>query len=245
MNTTACAKCKTPITGCDNHFHDEWEIILQLEGDATAKIGNKDFKISPGTVMVIPPKVIHRNYSTVPFTDMFLQAKYLDFNDVVIINDAENNILTVMNMLHKTMTENENSSSAIADKLTELICLYINRLCNTDRRFPFVNKFKSIMHQNLSNPYFEIDSEIKKLGYHPDYFRRCFKTVTGITPLAYITKLRINQAKILLEQSSFISIANIASNCGFCDSFYFSTCFKRHIGKSPSEYRKSYFSNLW
>ena len=89
---------------------------------------------------------------------------------------------------------------------------------------------------------FDLTGEIEKTGFHPDYVRRCFKAETGKTPLAYLTWLRINKAKQLLVQHIGISIENIAAQCGFLDSFYFSTCFKKHTGMAPMQYRKEMIS---
>ena len=239
MKNIACAKCKNPIRSCDDHTHSGWEIALQLEGVATAKIGGKEYPLTPGTITVVPPGVVHRNYSDTLYSDMFLKSENLDFIDVIVTKDVDNEILTLMNMLHKTVTEKKEHSALIANRITDLICIYINNLNNTDTRFPFVNKFKDIIYQNLSNSEFEINKEIKKLGFHPDYFRRCFKSVTGTTPLDYLTTLRMNQAKTLLEQNNFISVSTVANNCGFKDSFYFSTCFRKHTGVSPREYKNN------
>ena len=60
-----------------------------------------------------------------------------------------------------------------------------------------------------------------------------------MAPLEYLTRLRINQAKTLLVQDNFVSIEDVARNCGFNDSFYFSTCFKKHMGISPLRFRKN------
>lgn len=242
MKKIFCAKCEIPIKSCDTHFHNGWEITLQLEGNATADIGGCEYPLKPGTITVIPPEVVHRNYSDTLYSDIFLQATDLDFNDIIVTQDVDNEVLPLMNMLHKTVTEKKEQYDLIANRITDLICLYINRLSNTDMRFTFVNKFKNLVYRNISNPDFKIDNEIKKLGYHPDYFRRCFKKVTGMTPINYLTMLRINQAKVLLEQSSFISISAVAANCGFNDSFYFSTCFKKLSGISPKEYRNKFIN---
>lgn len=243
MSNVYCAKCKTPIKSCNAHSHGGWEIALHLEGNATAEINKKEYALTPGTIAVIPPGVVHRNYSEEFYSDIFLEAENLDFTDVIVTKDVDNEVLTLMNMLHKTVTEKKEQYRIVAARITDLICLYIKRLCNTDMRFPFVNKFKDIIYQNISNPDFEIDNEIKNLGYNPDYFRRCFKLAIGTTPLAYLTSLRINQAKIMLEQNNYTNITAIANECGFNDSFYFSTCFKKHCGISPKEYRKSFLEN--
>jgi YesN/AraC family two-component response regulator len=240
MNTTLCAKCKIPINYCIPHSHSDWEIVLHISGYATVFIGDKKYTASPGDIMVIPPNTTHSNFSDDYYTDMYMQAKKLDFFDVVFTHDMDDNVLVLMNMLHKTLTEKEFHYSNIADNLTETICSYINKLSRSEHSYQFVNDLKNIIYNNFSNVDFNLTKEIEDLGYNPIYIRRCFKKVMGKPPLEYMTSLRINQAKIFLVQNTFVSIENVAHSCGFNDSFYFSTCFKKHMGIPPLQYRKQH-----
>ena len=110
-------------------------------------------------------------------------------------------------------------------------------------RFPAVEQVKKEIYDNLSNPDFDLASVIFKTGFDKDYFRRVFKKETGKTPLQYLTDIRIIRTKQLLADKKLFSIISIAENCGFSDSLYFSTCFKKHVGCSPSEYRKRITQN--
>ncbi len=77
-----------------------------------------------------------------------------------------------------------------------------------------------------------------------NYFRRTFRKNFGETPLEYLTQLRIANAKQLLTIDSYKSISDVAAQCGFSDSLYFSTCFKKHVGMSPLKYRNLILSNM-
>ena len=70
-------------------------------------------------------------------------------------------------------------------------------------------------------------------------FRRLFFAVYNQTPYTYLQQLRINNAEILLLNTSK-TISDIALQCGFCDVYTFSHAFKKHIGVSPSKYRQIY-----
>jgi len=59
----------------------------------------------------------------------------------------------------------------------------------------------------------------------------------GISPGAYINQLRIQQAFSLLRHTS-LSIAEIASRCGYTDADYFSRVIRRTTGYSPLQFRK-------
>ena len=68
-------------------------------------------------------------------------------------------------------------------------------------------------------------------------FFRCFKAATGTSPIDWLKRERINQAKRLLLESEH-SIAEIADQTGYYDQFYFSRDFKRMTLLSPSAYRE-------
>jgi AraC-like DNA-binding protein len=67
---------------------------------------------------------------------------------------------------------------------------------------------------------------------------RAFRKVTGKSPIDYVVQLRIAKAAELLRNSD-LSVTEISFRCGFNDSNYFSRQFRRVMGRSPREYRRS------
>ena len=65
-----------------------------------------------------------------------------------------------------------------------------------------------------------------------------FRQEFGITIAQYIMEKRIRLAKKRLTETE-APIAEIAESCGFSDLAYFSRCFRKATGLSPSEYRRS------
>ena len=238
MNVVSCAKCDPPLPACFMHTHLNFEVILQLTGTVRSMIGDVEYTLSPGDVVVVPPHVQHNGVSESVYTDIYFQAEELDFSEVTVVHDYDGTLLSLMNLMHRTMTEREANYKKLADSICETIVQYIKKLSSQSVRYPFVNDFKNIVYENLSNTEFHITDQITKMGFHPDYFRRCFKEETGKTPLEHLTDLRIRQAKTLLLQDTFVSVETVAYNCGFTDNLYFSTCFKKHAGISPMQYRK-------
>lgn len=70
----------------------------------------------------------------------------------------------------------------------------------------------------------------------PSGFRNLFRKNMGISPIDYISDLKIQKAQALLTDKS-ISITDIAHNLGFSDAAYFSRFFKKRTGCSPSDVR--------
>jgi AraC-like DNA-binding protein len=68
-------------------------------------------------------------------------------------------------------------------------------------------------------------------------FMRYFRTVTGETFVSYLTRLRLERAAQLLEESA-LSIAEIATAVGFSDQSYFDRVFRRHFGRTPISTRR-------
>ena len=69
------------------------------------------------------------------------------------------------------------------------------------------------------------------------YFCRRFKEITGRTPIAYVNEYRLTKARSLLA-SDESSVSEIATECGFSDSNYFSRLFTKCYGISPLKFRQ-------
>ena len=68
-------------------------------------------------------------------------------------------------------------------------------------------------------------------------FMKVFKKVSGMTFVAHVTRVRINNALRLLRETD-LTIAEIAAKTGFSDQSYFDRRFRQAFGKSPREWRK-------
>ncbi|MCI8455315.1 MAG: AraC family transcriptional regulator [Lachnospiraceae bacterium] len=67
---------------------------------------------------------------------------------------------------------------------------------------------------------------------------RLFKRVTGDTIFSYLQSLRLSRALDLLKED-ILSISQIAYETGFCSASYFIEVFKKRMGQTPLQYRKS------
>lgn len=70
------------------------------------------------------------------------------------------------------------------------------------------------------------------------HLARVFKAATGKTPLTRLTEIRIARAQALLRESD-LSVTAIAGEVGFSAFSHFSQVFRRVVGVSPSDYRRS------
>lgn len=98
-----------------------------------------------------------------------------------------------------------------------------------------INKAKVIMRENIYN---KITPEeiAKNIGISYSSFRRAFKELTGTSPSKYMLELKLNEAKLLLYNTT-LPIKEISYNLNFENPDYFPFFFKKRTGKTPSEYR--------
>ncbi len=83
-----------------------------------------------------------------------------------------------------------------------------------------------------------MDDLAKKAGLSKGYFFRAFKKAFGIAPLSYQQQLRIEAAKTLLKTTS-LRCNEIAYRVGFNDVYFFHRIFKKLVGLTPNQYRKT------
>ncbi|KJJ72415.1 AraC family transcriptional regulator [Clostridium sp. FS41] len=72
----------------------------------------------------------------------------------------------------------------------------------------------------------------------PSYVIKLFNRHLSLSPMAYVSRIRVEAAKEMLLESP-LSIAEIAARTGFQDGFYFSKKFKQLTGMTPRQYRNT------
>ena len=95
-----------------------------------------------------------------------------------------------------------------------------------------VTFFSENYNQNIN-----IDDYAASRGMSVSWFIRNFKKYTGSTPMQFIVGIRINNAQMLLETTTY-SINEISKIVGYDNQLYFSRLFHKWKGYSPREYRK-------
>ena len=100
-----------------------------------------------------------------------------------------------------------------------------------------MTKAKTYIDENYEKE-LTLDSVARKIAISPYYLSKLFKDEIGENFIEYLTRLRINQAKKLLEENRF-SIKEICMLVGYSDPNYFSRIFKKIEGVTPTEYRDS------
>lgn len=78
-------------------------------------------------------------------------------------------------------------------------------------------------------------------GLSKYHFIRLFRMCMGMTPYAYLIRIRMERAEKLLQLGD-MTIQEVAFVCGYNDPLYFSRAFSKHFGLSPTDYRQRFLS---
>ncbi|MDR0810837.1 MAG: helix-turn-helix domain-containing protein [Paludibacter sp.] len=101
----------------------------------------------------------------------------------------------------------------------------------------FLNKAIELVHNNLSESAFSIDTLANRLFMSRSTLHRRIKKITGLTPNDFILMMRLEKSIEYLNEDKY-SIAEISTMVGFETPSYFSKSFKKRYGKSPISYKR-------
>ncbi len=77
----------------------------------------------------------------------------------------------------------------------------------------------------------------ERVHMHPNYFGNLFKKKTGVSYLAYLTGVRMEKAKELLDNPN-LKVYEVCQIVGYYSPKHFSKVFKKHVNMTPNEYRE-------
>lgn len=229
------------VRSCSKHIHNDYEIILCMSGSATSIIDGKTRTVDENCITLLSPMVPHGIADGKDYGDLYIRldsCPILTQRSMYVTGNTDI-IKTLATTLCAIWVQKEDNYKTICDGLLQVIYDLIVNLTEKKNKFDFVDKFKNILSVNFANPDFSIAAESAKIGLNADYLRQCFKADTGITPLEYLTNIRLEQAKRYLKYEKSYSVSEIAYLCGFSDPYYFSRCFKKHMKVSPKEYKNA------
>lgn len=101
----------------------------------------------------------------------------------------------------------------------------------------FVKQAIEVITDHLDESEFGKEDFAKEMGVSTSLLFKKIKSLTGVSIVDFIKKVRMEQALKLLKNPS-LSIGDISFRCGYSTVGYFSTVFKKYFGKTPSECRK-------
>ena len=153
-------------------------------------------------------------------------------------------LLSLMKMLLREIDAREDGCEMVCQDLTEVLLVRIVRMASVSLRLtapPAESKECATAKRYIDENYSEsitLDKLAEIAHVNKYYLSHSFKNEYNFSPIDYLMKRRITEAKALLTSTDF-SLTQIAEQIGFGSLPYFSKCFRKVEGTSPNEYRKS------
>ena len=147
------------------------------------------------------------------------------------------------------LNSSRSSSPAIIKRLTEVLAIELIENVEQKRAqgedafwHPStgnrqVAKALDLLHQDFQKDW-TLEGLSREVGCSRSVFAESFRSVTGVTAMAYLTSIRINRAITLIEGGS-TSLSEVAHMVGYQSEAGFSRAFLREIGVTPGHFRTS------
>ena len=248
----------------DSH-QNEYEIHYIVNGELNWWVEETDYVLRSGTVLVIAPNERHgsRSGALEPCEHFWLRISIEDGKSLPGLSPPENQSLSdafqslerrafiVSPLVHTAFAQlveehiNPDTHSVTTCRATlhSLLVSIVRDYKKAEDRDDYLEISNSIeastlsIKDNLSNP-----PTIKQLANEAQVseagFRKRFRNEIGCSPLDYINRRRVEEAKRLMHLGN-PNIKEISHNLGFSSRQYFSTVFKRVTGVSPGGFLKN------
>ena len=100
----------------------------------------------------------------------------------------------------------------------------------------FLTRTINFIAEQIETNSVNVDALAAQMALSTTQFRYHLKEITGETPQSYITNIRMQKARYLLDTQAELSIFEVALRCGYDDQSSFTRAFKRFFGITPSDY---------
>lgn len=138
------------------------------------------------------------------------------------------------NEILKITPQSERNASAL---VYQILCSAMGTVAEKPAGCAFSDKCIELIRGNLTNPQLNVDWLANRLKKDRSVLSRLFKQETGMTPVKYISALRLQHALSLLRTEE-MNVYEIAAQCGYAETGYFCRVFKNQMHMSPAVFRR-------
>jgi YesN/AraC family two-component response regulator len=140
-----------------------------------------------------------------------------------------------MNLLVQRIKSIIHNREVVREKALKLIKKDISEpLFDNELNDKFVKRMLEVARANMNNTEFDKDQFASAMNVSSSLLYKKIKSLTDQSPTDFIKTVRLNHACELLQSRKY-TVTEVSEHCGFAGVGYFSTVFKKHFGKSPSE----------
>ena len=236
------------------------EYLLLMSGvRADITVNDRQFHFQPFTYILCPMPsdgvvvdssgMVAYRYMHLRFTEAYMKrlAEHtIDFSELHTLAKPLA-IEEIWKIILPAMERTEQSELGI-HALHLFLCLVMESSDGTVTRaaeVPHYDKLTQLRHRIYSHPAesWYIQDICDELGISRPYFHKIYLAAFGTTCTQDVIASRIAYSKRLLETTD-AAIASVSQQCGFETDVYFMRQFKRHVGMTPTAYRRVYRQSI-
>ena len=249
------------------HFHPEFEIVYVPHGSGRRHVGNKVSRFEDGDLILLGPNIPHNalnfGFESTGYEEYVIQFKIDQIEKMAEIFPEFSRVVRLLAKARSGISFGGEARHRIGEMIKEMYALCglqrLIRLFVVLREMSLLSGFEDLETKKFLSVNTAYVKRIEKVyqiiqkGYQNDLstreiavelsmtessFCRFFKNATGKTFKAALTEVRIEKASALLLHSD-LSVASIASQCGFNTVSLFNRFFKALTEKTPNNYRRA------
>lgn len=217
-----------------------WSIVLKYEGETIYRSGGKEYLSNSQNVIVLPKGSSYEWTCIKQGIAIFINFESDSASDKIFSFDIGNNdkILKMFKDIDFKFTVKKDMYmvECIRDCYSLLLSLFkfsdfkYNPTKKQQKLTPAVEYIAKNYSKNITNDTLASICKVSTV-----YFRKMFRDVYGVSPIAYVHKIRIDKAKEMLR-ADYGNLTDIAISLGYGNIYEFSRDFKKHTGVPPSRY---------
>lgn len=227
---------------------DYYSLSYRYSGRVSFKVGEETFLSEAGSVTFMPKNLGYET-AVIEETRMavvhFKLARDIDFRNlgILAVNDVG------VRMLFEELIGSFRVDAPIDFKCMAIFYELLGRLevlapRGEGERVPRkIELAREKIAERFSDPMFSVGLLAEELSVSTSYLRREFSKAYGRSPVSFLRDIRIGNAKNLLR-SEYLSVSQVAEQCGFSGTSYFIQIFHKTVGESPERYRRRLLSGI-
>ena len=222
------------------HQHKDYELFIYSSGKGKLHIESQTYDAEQGTIIIMPPNIVHGSISHDNLRYLAISGncdELMNIDFPIVFKDNERGEgFSLLKMIFSNRYENQDYFNSLC---LSFIHFALRNVKSSNPLEKSINKIKRQMATKFHDSDFNVSELLKQSGYAEDYIRAQFKKIVGKTPVEFLTDVRINHAKTLINiYQNSTPLIDVSLNCGFDDYIYFSRKFKQVVGISPATYKK-------
>jgi AraC-like DNA-binding protein len=220
------------------HSHHCSEISVYTSGRGEAMVGREVRLFRPGTIILYPPEIPHRERSAGGYSEFWIAVEGLEFDGLpgAFQDTPQKTFTNLARLLHDEHYLGLPPAKAATQEILDLIIVHLQRMRAQPEAHPQVSRLRHLLAQNVGNAGFDLPRALRDFPLSPGHLRTLFRRGTGKTPTRYLLELRLQDAKHLLRQG--YSVKEAAYHVGFEDPYHFSRRFHAWDGQWPSAFKR-------